>query len=280
MKLYKYIIIGLFIIPYFLFSQENQKNKPNDVGSIEYVFKIPAEKTIYKTAFLEFNDSISNFIYDKIGMKSSRKSGINSDGNSINISFKQSDEVGTILYRNFKTKEVRMRFTKVEKLFDSYFFDDNWIEIEWEIKGKTKKIGEFTAQKAVGEFRGREYTVWFTEEIPLPYGPWKLFGLPGLILETEDSEKMFEIKFVSIKYPCNDCELDVSKPTAKEEKTLKEYVEFRDNYNDYVFRKMKSRLPRNLAQNFRKGPEKNNGRKYRDEKVFEWETETIDDKNK
>lgn len=278
MKLNKYFIIGLLFIPFFLFSQGNKKNNFNDVGSVEYIFKIPAENTIYKTAFLEFNDSISNFIYNKIGMESSRETGIDSDGSSIKVNFSVSDEEGAIVHRNFKSKEIRVRIATIRKLFDSYYYDDNWIEIEWEIKGKTKKIGEFNAQKAIGEFRGRKYTVWFTEQIPLPYGPWKLFGLPGLILEAEDSEKMFEIKFVSIKYPCNDCELDVSKPTAKEEKTLKEYVEFRDNYNDYVFRKMKSRLPRNLAKNFRKGPQKNNGRKYRDEKVFEWETETIDDK--
>jgi hypothetical protein len=41
---------------------------------------------------------------------------------------------------------------------------------------------------------------------------------------------------------------------------------------------MKSRLPREMANNFRKGPKKNNGRKYRDEKVFEWETDTINEK--
>jgi GLPGLI family protein len=277
----KYFLTGLLCIPFLIFSQEKEKkqlNNPNSIGSLEYLYKIPAEKTIYKTAFLYFNDSITNFVYNKIGIKSSRKTGIDSDGNSINISFSVSDELGSIFHRNFKSKEIRVRTAKTGKLFDAYFYDDNWVEIDWQIKSRTKKIGKFTAQKAVGEFRGRSYTAWFTEEIPLPYGPWKLYGLPGLILEAEDSEKMFQVKFVSIKYPCENCDVDVSKPTAKEEKTLKEYIEFRDNYNDYVFRKMKSRLPREMANNFRKGPKKNNGRKYRDEKVFEWETDTINEK--
>lgn len=266
----KLIFLGLLFLPYLLLGQERS-------GSVEYIYKIPAEKIIYKNALLNFNDTVSNFIYDKIGMESSRKSGIDAEGNSINISFDQSDEIGSILHRNFKSKEIRMRFTKTGKLFDSYFYDDTWIEIPWKIEEEFKQIGNFKAQKAVGDFRGRTYTAWFTEDIPLPYGPWKLFGLPGLILEAEDSEKMFQVEFVSIKYPCDDCEVATSKPTAKEEKTLKEYVEFRDNYNDYVFKKMKSRLPRNMANKLRQGPKNDIGRKYRDEKIFEWETE---EKNK
>ena len=35
---------------------------------------------------------------------------------------------------------------------------------------------------ATTHFRGREWKVWFSEEIPLSLGPWKLGGLPGLIL--------------------------------------------------------------------------------------------------
>lgn len=34
-------------------------------------------------------------------------------------------------------------------------------------------------------FRGRKWTVYFTEDIPLPLGPWKLGALPGLILSAE-----------------------------------------------------------------------------------------------
>ena len=266
----KLVIIGAISFPYLLFAQDLK-------GSVEFIYKIPAEKKIYKTAFLYFNDSISNFVYNKIGIEKPKENRITSDVNSVNVTLKQSDEIGSILYRNFKSKEIRMRFTPIGKLFNSYFYDDTWIEIPWKILEKFKRIGKFKAQKAVGSFRGRTYTVWFTEEIPLPYGPWKLFGLPGLILEAKDSEKMFQIEFVSIKYPCDDCEIAISKPTAKEEKTIKEYVDFRDNFNDYVFKKIKSKLPRKMASKFRQIPKKDNVRKYRDEKIFEWEAESEKD---
>lgn len=274
MKSINYFLLGFVCIPFFLFSQEKEKkhiNSSSNIGSVEYIYKIPAENTIYKTAYLYFNDSISSFVYNKIGMESSRKTEINSDGNSINVSFSVSDEIGAIVYRSFNSKEIRVRIATIKKLFDSYFYDDNWVEIDWEIKKNTKKIGNFTAQKAIGKYRGRTYTAWFTEEIPLPFGPWKLFGLPGLILEAEDDENMFQIKFEAINYPCENCDFDVSKPTAREEKSLKEYVEFQDNYQDYVFKKMQSRLPRHMANSMRQGTKSKNGRKYRDEKIFEWE---------
>lgn len=76
-------------------------------------------------------------------------------------------------------------------------------KIEWQLIDETKKIGALTAFKAIGEFRGREYTAWYVREIPLPYGPWKLQGLPGLIVEAYDDRKEMFIYFKSLKYPTN-----------------------------------------------------------------------------
>ena len=61
-------------------------------------------------------------------------------------------------------------------------------QIGWKFEKETKKIGSYTCNKASAIFRSRDYTVWYTTAIPIPYGPWKLNGLPGLALEAYDSE--------------------------------------------------------------------------------------------
>jgi GLPGLI family protein len=101
-------------------------------------------------------------------------------------------------------------------------------KINWSITEDKKNIGNFECLKAVGTFRGREYTAWFTKSIPLAYGPWKLQGLPGLILEAYDINKEVYFYFKSIKYPLEQ-KTEIKKPNPKSENsewiTFKEYKE-------------------------------------------------------
>ena len=54
---------------------------------------------------------------------------------------------------------------------------------EWVIhEDSTRSVIGFNCTMATTHFRGRDWKVWFCEEIPLSLGPWKLGGLPGLIL--------------------------------------------------------------------------------------------------
>ncbi len=44
----------------------------------------------------------------------------------------------------------------------------------------------YPCKKASCRFRGRDWNVWFTEEIPISQGPRKFAGLPGMILKAVD----------------------------------------------------------------------------------------------
>lgn len=80
------------------------------------------------------------------------------------------------------------------RLSTSAFFvcPDSVPSLEWNFSyEETYSIMGYDCRKAAAEFAGRNYTAWFTPEIPLPFGPYKFGGLPGLILKLEDSERQY-----------------------------------------------------------------------------------------
>ncbi len=63
------------------------------------------------------------------------------------------------------------------------YYTEPFSEMVWEIGDSTKNILGYECVKATTDYHGRVWSVWFTPDIPIQDGPWKLRGLPGLILE-------------------------------------------------------------------------------------------------
>lgn len=98
------------------------------------------------------------------------------------------------IFTNFEKKELttgsyfwKTLYTKVEPL----------TKIEWKIQPQKKKILSLECLMATTTFRGRNYTAWFAPAIPINAGPWKLNGLPGIILAANDDKN--EISFTCTK---------------------------------------------------------------------------------
>lgn len=68
----------------------------------------------------------------------------------------------------------------------------------WQIQSETKEVLGYSCQLASCDFRGRRWYAWFSTDIPINEGPWKLFGLPGLVLEAWDSKKHYAYKAVGL----------------------------------------------------------------------------------
>jgi len=76
--------------------------------------------------------------------------------------------------------------------FEQYYtYSENLPEINWKITNETKNTEGIELTKATASFRGRNYEVWFSYEYPIPIGPWKFQGLPGLIFEVIDLSEPF-----------------------------------------------------------------------------------------
>jgi GLPGLI family protein len=61
--------------------------------------------------------------------------------------------------------------------------------IVWKLVNEKKDIAGYNCRRAETKFAGRNYTAWYSEEIPMSDGPYKFQGLPGLILEVTDEKK-------------------------------------------------------------------------------------------
>lgn len=64
-------------------------------------------------------------------------------------------------------------------------------EIGWTLTGDTMTVSGYLCQQAKTRFQGVEWHAWFTDEIPSSAGPWRLAGLPGLIVKAESDAHTF-----------------------------------------------------------------------------------------
>lgn len=106
---------------------------------------------------------------------------------------------------------------------------------DWEIHKDTLMILGYCCQKATCAFRGREYTAWFSMDIPISNGPWKFGGLPGLILKVSDRECLFVYECIRI-----------------EQNRKKFPIRLYNDYDKYKKRKRKEvlQLQREVNENF------------------------------
>ncbi|MBB4624659.1 GLPGLI family protein [Parabacteroides faecis] len=89
------------------------------------------------------------------------------------------------IYKNYPIGKITM----LDQLAASRFRCEETAERPvWTLYPDTTTILSYICRKATCYFRGRKYEAWYTQEIPRSEGPWKLQGLPGLILKASDKQ--------------------------------------------------------------------------------------------
>lgn len=129
---------------------------------------------------------------------------------------------------------------------DEFLLETTYPKQDWNIGDETKVIGGYTCQKATTTFAGRQYTAWFTTDIPFSFGPWKLHGLPGLILAAKDDKNEVEFEYSGFDKLTADVQVTIGTP-AKAILSTKEEVEklekaFKANPNAYMQSKSNVRV--------------------------------------
>lgn len=126
----------------------------------------------------------------------------------------------------FKNRVNNMVYTQCQNLgvsSISVFLKEDLAPQTWSIEGDTCRILDYLCQKAITEFRGRTYEAYFTMDIPINEGPWKLYGLPGLILEANTTDGLFRFCAMGIE-KIKDKQINISYDKKTEVcKDLKQY---------------------------------------------------------
>lgn len=96
--------------------------------------------------------------------------------------------------------------------------------IKWTLKDGASEQCGYTCNEAECEFHGKTWTVYYTEEVPTTAGPWKLGGLPGLIVRAIDAEGIHEFTLVQLENASTSIIFETEPAVVKvSEKKLIEY---------------------------------------------------------
>ena len=111
-------------------------------------------------------------------------------------SFPKLLETATV-YKNYPKGKMMV----LDRINDTeYLYEDKMNTQEWQLQTDTMTIMGYLCQKAVCEWRGREYEAWFTPDIPVSEGPLKFGGLPGLIMKLSDNLQEWTYEIEGIQY--------------------------------------------------------------------------------
>lgn len=153
------------------------------INSTEYLVT-NANNAIYTTNFLEVaNDQI-------IETKDGDDYSINPDMVKVNAMKYYTQLDSPYLYFVSQSK-------KFEKIIVAV---DSLPKLQWELSpNKTKEINTFTCFEATTTFRGSKIVAYYAPGIPAGFGPFKLKGLPGLILEAYNEGRGLKYHWKAIK---------------------------------------------------------------------------------
>lgn len=183
----------------------------------------PEAKVFNGKNTLHFNGELSLFIHNNYPSENDLKK----EGYTINI--KVGDKEGFPIFISFKDS---ISYSKTKGSFGGFslcILKEKLDTISWEIKPEQKKIKNYNCIKATTTYEGRTYEVWFTPDIPAPFGPYRLRGLPGLILEAKSIDNKVAWEFVGFEAATNE-PIKLTPPSNGQLLTWEKFVKNIINY--------------------------------------------------
>lgn len=110
----------------------------------------------------------------------------------------------TNVFKNYPSKN---RITVTENIGHIFLYEEEMPQYDWQLADNDTLLLGYKCFEAKTEYRGRVWRVFYTPELAVSDGPWKLCGLPGLIMYAEDEQGQF-------RYECIALENNIKRPIA------------------------------------------------------------------
>jgi len=209
-----------------------------------------------ETMLLLIGSKTSKFLSLTTFLKDSIKEHSKSSSNLTQLMAVPKTAFNHTIFKNYPQGQI----TSTEYIIrDHYKYEEPINLFNWKITNDTKTISGYNCQKATTTFAGRDYVAWFTNEIPMPDGPYKFNGLPGLIVKINDTKNHYEYKLTRFKKITGNIgfiERNYIKTTKKEFKKVKK--EFSNNVieklqqNGFTITSMNASEKKNFQKRFNK----------------------------
>lgn len=157
---------------------------------------------------------------------------LNNGTNYRNIVIQKNDKKSLIETRSMKGK--------------NYLVTDKFPGLVWNTDySETDSIGKFICRKATAEYRGTTLIAYYTDEVPVPVGPYKFGGLPGLIVMLyNDSATPNYWLLQELNYPYSgNIPVNEKYLNSLPKLSLEEYVKKEEAQTEQQMRIMQSKMP-------------------------------------
>lgn len=146
-----------------------------------------------------------------------------------NYDFSDLPKGGRFPFSYYKNYPAEGKSMQIEAVGTENYQCTEKIEIpDWQIvPDSTADIIGYHCQMAKTKYKGRTWYAWYTEDIPMQEGPWKLCGLPGLILKAYDENQEYVFSAIGMSTLDGTSPIIISKDKREElsQKELKKAKE-------------------------------------------------------
>lgn len=227
------------IIVFFLFSVCVSCPAIAQSFVVQYAYFKHIEKDstriVSQNTFLNIEEDYSTFFSETPYLVDSIMAADEKLGKKINFKALPNDFLRCYIKKKLSSKEL----TYYSDEFDEHEFKYNEKPVlRWNIGKESKEILGFQTLSATVKYAGRDYKAYFTSEIPIQDGPYKFFGLPGLILEIFDEKNDHHFLAVGIS---KEKKISINDRISKGkyiETTRDKFIEMRRNHVQAPLKRM------------------------------------------